>query len=130
MLATLYAGFPSQCRRSGALSSEHVMAYARCPPRGCLSTSSRASAASFVPMALGQIAQAIFGPLGNIEQGGNRRAGDLRRFDLRLTFGGHPPDSSRMAIAPLVAQRILRVPLHRVVPVADIKVAAGAELQI
>src|SRR5262245_1351886 len=74
-------------------------------------------------LAFGQIAQAIFGAFEDIEESGDWSAGDLgwlvRGGGHSPPYGSDPPDAAGVAVAALVAKRILSVTLDRVVPVAD-----------
>ncbi len=74
--------------------------------------------------ALCPIAITVFGSFQNIEQIGNRSVGNLWWLLQRQALRRDPPNAARVTVTPLIAKRILRVPLDRVVPVAHKHCAA------
>ena len=81
---------------------------------------------AFTQFALGPITVAVLRPLQDIEQLANGLAGNLRGHGEFRTLGHDAPDAATLTVAAFVAQRILRVALDGVVPVAHIHRAARA----
>ena len=85
---------------------------------------------AFVELAFGLVSPAVVRTLQKIEQRGNRCSGDHGRLGKLRALWHDAPDAATGAESARITQRILRVAFDRVIPVADVEVAAWTDFHV